>query len=332
LKLGIMVAVAAVIGVAGCSTSAPSGSSSGSSTGAKSAPRVALVTGDQSLDFYTTMACGARKAAQEQKVELTVQGPPSYSLPQELQVLNAVTQTHPDGLLLVPVDPTGLNAAVNTLRSSNTPVVTADGQLSEKLDIANLRSDNIAGGAAAADALGAALGGKGTVAIEALAPTAIYNAQRVQGFQQEIKEKYAGIELLAPQYDSGDKNKAAQNMAAVLQAHPDLAGIFGAQQTAGGGAVSAVAAAGLTNKVKVASYDADPSQVQQLRSGDYVALVAQAPYYEGYEGVKLLAQLISGQVKASDVKYQQYTPVVAVTKSNVDDPKVKPYLYVSKCS
>ena len=295
-------------------------------------PRITLVTGGQSLDFYITMACGAKAAAKANNVNLTVQGPATYSLPQSLQVLNAVIQTHPQGVLLVPVDPTGLNAAVSTLKASKTPVVTVDGQLSEKLDIANLRSNNIQGGAVAADALGAALKGVGTVAIEALAPTAIYNAQRVTGFKNEMEKKYPGVVMLATTYDSGDANVAAQNIAATLQAHPDLAGIFAAQQTAGNGAVSAVAAAGLTSKIKVASYDADPAQVKALREGGYVALVAQAPYYEGYQGVVLLAKLIRGQVKAAKVTYQQYTPVVAVTKANVDNPKVKPYLYTSKCS
>jgi ribose transport system substrate-binding protein len=327
----IAVGVALVAGLTACSTSTATGSPAGAHQ-AGSKPKVTLVTGGQSLDFYITMACGAQAAAKKFGVDLTVQGPATYSLPQSLQVLNGVIQTHPEGVLLVPVDPTGLNAAVSTLKASKTPVVTVDGQLSEKLDIANLRSDNIAGGVAAADALGSAIGGKGTVAIEALAPTAVYNAQRVQGFQEEMKAKFPDVKLLDIQYDSGDKNKAAQNMSAVLTAHPDLAGIFGAQQTAGEGAVSAVAAAGLTGKVKVASYDADPSQVQGLRDGAYVALVAQAPYYEGYEGTKLLGELISGTKKAADVKYQQFTPVVAVTKDNVDDPKVTPYLYVSKCS
>jgi len=327
-------AAAAVLSLAACSSTASTAStaSTGTSSDSTSKPKVTLVTGGQSLDFYITMACGAQAAAKQYNVDLTVQGPALYSLPQSLQVLNGVIQTHPQGVLLVPVDPTGLNAAVSTLVASKTPVVTVDGQLSKKLDIANLRSDNIAGGKAAADELGKAIGGKGTVAIEALAPTAVYNAQRVEGFQKEMAAKFPDAKLLDIQYDSGDKNKAAQNMSGVLQAHPDLVGIFGAQQTAGEGAVSAVAAAGLTSQVKIASYDADPSQVQGLRDGAYVALVAQAPYYEGYQGTKLLGELIRGTTKAADVKYQQFTPVVAVTKANVDDPKVTPYLYVSKCA
>jgi len=40
---------------------------------------------------------------------------------------------------------------------------------------------------------------------------------------------------------------------------------------AGEGAVAAIAAAGKTGQVKVAAYDADPSQVQGLRNGAYVA-------------------------------------------------------------
>lgn len=317
---------------AGCSTSSTSSSpGSGKSVAPSAAPKVTLVTGARNLDFYTTMTCGAQKAAKEHHVDLTIQGPPNYSLPQQLQVVNAVVQTKPDGLLLVPVDPNGLNAAVKAATSNGTVVVTADGQLSQKLDVANLRSNNIDGGAAAAKALGAALGGKGTLAIEALAPSATYNAERVKGFQDEMKKSYPNITLLSPQYDNGDKTKAAQNVSAQIQAHPNLAGVFGAQQTAGEGAVAAVKATGKSAQIKVAAYDADPSQVGSLRAGNYTVLIAQAPFYEGEQGVKLLAQLLRKEVAADSVKYQQYTPVIAVTKKNVDDPKVQPYLYVSSC-
>ena len=71
--------------------------------------------------------------------------------------------------------------------------------------------------------------------------------------------------------------------------------------------------------------------MQSLKTGAFYAIVAQPPYNEGYQAVKLLSQIARGQVKASSVAYQQYLPGVVVTKANVNSAAVKPYLYVSSC-
>jgi ribose transport system substrate-binding protein len=318
------------LSLAACSTSSTTGS--GTTNKSTGTPTVALITGQLNLAYFTTMICGAQVAAKKYNVKLTSQGPATYSLPQQLQVLNAVTQTHPNGVVVAPVDPTGLNASLSSLKSSGVPVMTTDGTLSQKIDVANFRSDGVAGGVLAADVLGADLKGKGTVAVEALDPSAAFNKARATGFQQEMAKKFPGITVLPVQYDGGDNNKAAQNIEAQLAAHPDLSAVFGAQQSAGYGAASAIAAAHLTGKVKVEVFDADPTQVQGLKAGTYSVLIAQAPYYEGYDAVKVLSQILHKKIKASSVKYTNYTPLVAITKANVDSAKIKPYLYVDKCS
>lgn len=320
---------------AGCGSSSPGASSSGGSASGGSSQKpvnVALVTGLASLAFYTSMNCGAKAAAHDLgNVNLTVAGPSQYSLPQQVQVLEGVLATHRDGLLLVPVDPNGLNATVQRLMTSNTPVITLDGYLSQKLEVANIRGNNYQGGVLGADALGKAIGGKGDVARLALSPSAPFNADRVRGFSDEMQKKFPGITLLPVQYDQGATQKSASNAAAIIQAHPNLAGIFGAQQTAGEGALSAVQAAGKVGRIKIVGYDADPSEITPLLQGGYTALIAQSPYTEGYNGLTELVKLIRQETSRSKIPYQQYAPLSVLTKDNVNNPSEKKFVYLSQC-
>ncbi len=282
--------------------------------------------------YVDSEICGAQAAAKKYNVSLKVAAASGDSVASELPVLNAAIQTHPQGLLVDPDDPNGLNAGLKQAVSNGAALITIDGQLSQKIDTANIKTDNAKGGALAADALGAALKGKGTVAVEALNPSAIFNAQRVSGFVNEMKKTYPNNKILPTQSDNLDENTASQHILAQLAANPTLAGIYAAQQTGGEGALSALKAAGKAGKVKVVSYDADPSQVSGLKDGDYLALVGQSPYFQGYDGITLLSKLIRKQIKPASVTYSQFSPVKLLTKANAGSASSKPFEYVSKCS
>jgi ribose transport system substrate-binding protein len=282
--------------------------------------------------YVDSEVCGAQAAAKKFNVNLKLADASGDSVADELQVLNAAIQSHPQGLLVDPDDPTGLNAVLKQATGGGASLVTIDGELSKKIDSANIRSNYIQGGALAADALGAALHGTGTVAVEALNPSAVFNVQRVTGFLKELHKKYPKIKVLSTQYDNLNANTAARNVSAQLAANPTLGGIFAAQQTGGEGALSALKAAGKAGKVKLVSYDADPSQVAGLKNGDYLALVGQSPYEQGYQGIELLSKVIRKQVKPSALTYQQYSGSKLLTKANAGAASSKPFEYVAKCS
>lgn len=308
------------------------GANSGVAVAANQPVTVRFVDYAYGQPYVNSEVCGAQAAAKKYNVSLKVAAAAGDSVASELPVLNSAVQAHPQGLLVDPDDPNGLNAGLKQGVANGAALVTIDGQLSQKIDTANIKTNNIEGGSLAADALGNALHGKGTVAVEALNPSAIFNAQRVTGFVNEMKKKFPNIKILPTQYDNLNANTASQHVSAQLVANPSLSGIYAAQQTGGEGALSALKAAGKAGSVKVVSYDADPSQVAGLKDGDYLALVGQSPYYQGYDGTELLAKLIRKQVKPSSVTYTQYSPVKLLTKANAGAASSKPFEYVAKCS
>jgi ribose transport system substrate-binding protein len=132
-------------------------------------------------------------------------------------------------------------------------------------------------------------------------------------------------------YPGTDSSKAAQELAADLRAHPDIAGVYVTHSAAAQGASAALKAARLQGKVKLIAFDGDPQQIVDLKRGVYDALIVQEPYQMGFDSVKLAGRLARGQVKPAQVKEEHLLPFFVVTRSNVHSPAVKPYFYKSSC-
>ncbi len=289
-----------------------------------------VVDGLVGIPFFDTINCGAKAAGKAFNVDVNTVGPPEFDVPVQVSMINAAAETHPAGMVIAPDDPTALIATVKSLRSRGILVATVDLSLSKPAEIANFRPNSLVLGAEAALEMGRALGGSGVVFPMGVDPSVVANQERADGFIKELKAKYPKIKILPEVYPGTDQATAARDAAATLEANPDITGIFTTDGIDATAASSALRAAHDT-KVKVVAWDADPDEVQAVKSGAYYAIVAQPPYMEGYQAVKLLAQIARGQVKLSSVKYENYLPGVVVTKANVNSASVRPFLYVASC-
>jgi ribose transport system substrate-binding protein len=82
--------------------------------------------------------------------------------------------------------------------------------------------------------------------------------------------------------------------------------------------------AGAASKVKIVGYDADPTQVTDLKSGVVEALIAQEPYQEGVDGVEQAVNALTGKPTQSIL-----TGLAVLTKSNL--AAMSKYVYQSSC-
>ena len=114
-------------------------------------------------------------------------------------------------------------------------------------------------------------------------------------------------------------------MSALLTAHSDLKGVFAMNVVSGNGVTAAVKAAGKSGTVKLVEFDAEPNQVQALKSGTIDALVAQDPYDIGYMGIQLAVKYVNGQ--KAGIKKHYGTGSAIITKANVNSPSIKKFLY-----
>jgi ribose transport system substrate-binding protein len=196
------------------------------------------------------------------------------------------------------------------------------------LGLSRISSDNAAGGKLAADTLGSMLGGKGTVAVISVAKGVSTTDARVLGFQQEMAAKYPGIKVLSEQNDDADSvTVATQFIEADISGNPSLNGAFAANVVTAEGVAAGVQHAGKTGKVKLATFDADATQMQMMSQGTIQLAIAQEPAVEGSDAVQQAVNALTGQPVQANIA----TPLIAVTTQNMNSAAVKPYIYVGSC-
>ena len=319
-------------GVAACSSSSSGSGSggSGSSGGGSSAAgkHLDLVVGTKSDDFYITMECGAEAEAKKLGVSLTVNGPADFSPSEQAPILDAVVASRPDALIVAPTDTKALNPELTRISAAGTKLVFVDTTTTDpSIAVSHITSDNIGGGKLAADSLAAQIGGKGTVAVIDVNPGISTTDQRIQGFTDEMKAKYPGVTVLGTQYDNDSSATAASQVASDIAAHPNLSGVFATNVLSAQGAATGVQHAGKSGSVKVATFDAEPQQIQALHSNTIQLAVAQDPYLEGQDGVEQAVDALTGKPTTENIG----TPLVAITPKNVDAANIQPYIYKSSC-
>ena len=318
------VLAAAGLAIAGAACGSSSGGSSGS--GQKT---MELIVGTKSDDFYVTMECGAEKEAKKLGVKLTVNGPATFSVPQQKPLIDSAAVTKPDALIVAPTDTSALDPDLTRVTKAGSKLIFVDTSSSDaSLGLSRISSNNTQGGKVAADSLGQAIGGSGTVAIVSTAKGVSTTDDRVAGFQAEMAAKYPNVKILPEQNDDADSVTTAQQfIESDITANPNLSGVFAANVITAQGVAAGVAQAHKSGSVKVATFDADPQQMQMMSSGTIQLAIAQEPALEGADGVIQAMNAIEGKKVTKNIA----TPLIAVTTANQSSPSVKPFIYASSC-
>jgi ABC-type sugar transport system substrate-binding protein len=329
---GLAAITVAALGLSACSSSSSTTSTSTTSSSPAAAlagKSIELIVGTKSDDFYVTMECGAMAEASKLGVHLTVNGPADFSVSEQAPILNAVEVAKPNALVVAPTSATALDPELQRIQSEGVKLIFVDTDSSDmSLGLSRITSDNIGGGKLAADSLAAAIGDKGTVAVINVMPGISTTDARIQGFDQEMAAKYPNIKVLPVQYDNDSAATAASQVEGDITAHPDLSGVFATNVLSAQGAATGVDHAGKSGLVKVATFDADPQQMQALHSNTIQLAIAQDPYLEGEDGVIQAVNAITGKPVTASIG----TPLVAITRTNMNQPSVSKYVYVSSCS
>jgi ABC-type sugar transport system substrate-binding protein len=308
---------------------AAAGCGSSSSPSSSAAKTMELIVGTKSDDFYVTMECGAEAEAKKLGVKLTVTGPATFSIPEQKPLIDTAAVTRPDALIVAPTDSAALDPDLLRVQKTGTKIIFVDTSASDPaIGLSRISSNNEAGGALAANTLGTLLGGKGTVAVISVAKGVSTTDARIAGFESEMAAKFPGIKLLPEQNDDADSvGTATSFIEGDITANPSLNGAFAANVITAEGAASGIAHAGKTGKVKLATFDADATQMTMMKAGTIQLAIAQEPALEGADGVEQALNAIEGKPVTKNIA----TPLIAVTPANMNSASIKPYIYASSC-
>ncbi len=165
--------------------------------------------------------------------------------------------------------------------------------------------------AAAAEQMGRAIGGKGTVAITQGSFNATENPV-AETFTRVMAEKFPAVKVLKPQEEGFDAPVATARIAAIIQREPEL---VAALSTTGGGAQNWAAAQRDTGrKITIIGMDYTRVNLDLVKSGQVFAIVGQPLWDESYGAAELLDKL----VRKDKIAWWTKLPAPIITSQNVD--------------
>jgi ribose transport system substrate-binding protein len=224
-------------------------------------------------------------------------------------------------IVLTPCDSKAIGPAIQEANAAGIPVFTADIAClapGAKV-ISHIATDNYGGGKEAAKAMIEVLGeqgGKVGILHHKLVESCIL---RVNGFR-EVIEKRPAIKIVAELPGGGVKDQGYKAAEDLLQAHPDLAGIFAINDPSALGARAAIEKAGKGNQIKLIAFDGQPEGKQAIKEGKIYADPIQFPDRIGIETVRTIVKHFSGEA----VPPQTLIPTALYRKADADeDPTLK---------
>ncbi len=242
--------------------------------------------------FYRDLEEGLKAAAAEQKYELIITAA-EFDLGKQIGQIEDFVARKVDAIIVCPVDSKGIGAGIKKANEAGIPVFTADIAAQEGVIVSHIASDNTAGGRLAGEFLARILNGAGKVAI-VNQPAITSVLDRVQGFREAIA-KHPGIAIVADVNGQGVRDRSLEAASDVLQANPDLKGIFGINDDSALGALDAVRQFGRSGVV-IVGYDATPPAVDAiLRESALKADVIQYPKKIGAATVQAIADHFAGK-------------------------------------
>jgi len=301
--------------------------------GASSTPSkltIAVIPKGTTHEFWKSIHAGSVKAARElssqgTEVEVIWKGPlREDDREQQIQVVEGFISQGVQGIVLAPLDNRALVRPVEEAKRANVPTVVIDSGLESQDIVSFVATDNLKGGMLAADRLGDLLGGKGKVLLLRYQEGSASTQQREEGFLQEMKAKYPGIEVISSdQYAGATRDTAKRASENLLNRFgADVQGIFTPNESSTAGMLLALQDIEKAGKVAFVGFDTSQQFVDAMRAKQIDGIVVQNPFKMGYLGVKTMVDHLQGK----KIEARVDTGVIIVTPDNLESAEVKELL------
>ena len=273
--------------------------------------------------FWLAVKDGAEKAAKDFDVTITFEGPETEAMvDKQMDMLQAAIDKDPAAICFAAVDSKAAIPLLEQAKAKGIPVIGFDSGVDSDIPLSTAATDNVAAAALAADKMVELIGGSGEVAIIAHDQTSRTGIDRVAGFTARIAEKYPDVTIVDTQYGGGDQLKSTDLAKAIITAHPNLKGFFGANEGSIIGVLNGAQELSRTDLV-IIGYDSGQQQIAAITSGLEAGAITQDPIGIGYKCVEAAVKAVKGETlpKFIDTGFHWFD------KTNIDDPVIAALLY-----
>jgi ribose transport system substrate-binding protein len=272
--------------------------------------------------FWQAVKAGADQAAKDYKVKVTFEGPETEAMvDKQIDMLSAALAKHPKALGFAALDSKAAIPLLKKAQAEKIPVIAFDSGVDSEIPVTTATTDNLKAAGLAADKMAELIGKEGEVAVVVHDQTSRTGIDRRDGFLKRMKEAYPKIKVVSVQYGGGDQLKSTEITKSILQANPNLKGMFGANEGSAIGVLNGVRE--MKRKIVVIGYDSGKQQKEAITSGAMAGAITQNPVGIGYKTVEAAVKALKGEKlpKIIDTGFYWYD------KSNITDPKIAAVLY-----
>jgi ribose transport system substrate-binding protein len=268
-------------------------------------------------DFWKAAEAGVRKANSElPDYDMQFKYPSQSSAAIQERLMDDLVAAGVSGIMVSAVDPKTETDALAKI-AKQTLLLTTDSDAAKSGRVAYIGSSNVAAGKQVGEILKKALPNGGKCMAFVGLPGADNARERLQGIKDVIQG--TKIEIEDVRADDIDMARAKRNVEDTLTAHPEVNCMLGIYSYNIPQIYQALKEGGQLGKITVTGFDDDPITLGGIKEGTVAGTVVQQPYLWGYEGMKDMAKILSGDKSFIPKDGLIIIPTKVVDKSNVDE-------------
>lgn len=256
---------------------------------------VALIVKSTDSEFFLSVFAGARAAATEYNLDLTISGPETE---EDYETQNwMIDRAVEDGAEAIVFSAVGYEenaAAIDAAAESGVRIVSIDSGVGSGHVSAYIGTDNYAAGKMAAQAALERVEGPLLVGIVNYNEGTANGQERVRGAVDALTES-GRARITAVTTTLVDAPRAQTDTIALLLDHPEINVLIAFNEPTSVGVARAIQVLERSEDIFFVGFDSNVVTIDGLQDGCVDALIVQNPYAMGYLGVESAYKLLTGQ-------------------------------------
>lgn len=282
---------------------------------------IAVVTKSAAIPVWESHIIAAQKAGEELGVEVLDYSPTKAdNVEEQKRILEDLITTGVDAVVLAPANTEAVKGPVQDLIDAGIPVIYDNTMGPSDVDyLTYVGVDNAEVGSMIAEEMAERIGGEGNVLLMEGVPGQSTSDIRKEAALEKFAE-YEGItvESGVTNWQTDEGRKLAEDY--ITKWGDDLKAIVAIGGNQAEGAVEAVKAANMQDKVLISGFDVQEPQYEAVENGSEVFTVSQGVYQQAYLSVVAAVRALNGE----SVPRQINCPITIVTQDNLKEMDERP--------
>ena len=274
----------------------------------KEAIKIGVILNSLGNPFFDEVKKGieaVKKDYSDFSLSLDIREMKGYDLQEQLQQIDQLCAQKIHGLLITPINHPDVAKRLNKAIDAGCPVVALNTDVDDCRRLAYVGCDYQSSGRTAAQLMGLMTMGKANVLIVTGSIKILGHNQRMYAFSRVLRKEYPEMKIVDIVENGDDERISAAEVENAMQSNPQINALYFTAAGVAGGVKSAWEHAG-GKRLTIVTCDTPQETKQLIQENKIQATVGQQPFFQGYNGVKILLNfLLFGQKPESPFVYTQ---------------------------